>query len=55
MSPQPNLIARQIERSQKPRPAGKTGRGLGVRSLSRIKMRRRPDYSFRRTELYSTT
>src|SRR5947207_15755206 len=36
-SPQPNLVARQVECSQKPRPAGETGRGLGVRSLSRIK------------------
>jgi len=34
----------QVERSQKPRPAGETGRGLGVRSPSRIKMRRRPDH-----------
>src|SRR6476469_10794837 len=38
------VVARQLERSQKPRPAGVTGRGLGVRSPSRIKMRRRPDY-----------
>ena len=37
-SPQPDLVARQVEGSQKkPRPAGETGRGLGVRSLSRIK------------------
>ncbi len=38
----------QVERSQKPRPAGETGRGFGVRSPSRIKI---PGPSFRRIEL----